>query len=83
MMKYFQTSYKHNKSNHDSTDNTHPRPHQYSTIHADKHKCKSHNTNDQVNEIIGQTHTPKTTMSELRIKTHMTLTAQIVTLTLL
>ena len=24
-----------------------------------KHTCKSHNTNDQVNEIIGQTHKSK------------------------
>ena len=29
-----------------------------------KHKCKPHNTNDQVNEIIGQTHTSKTLCPE-------------------
>ena len=33
-------------------------------MHSEKHKCKSHKTNDQVNEIIGQTCAPKTTESE-------------------
>ena len=64
MTKHFKKWYKHNKSNHDSTDSNHSGTNQYNTTHADKHKCKLCNSNDQVNEIIGQTCTPKTTKSE-------------------
>ena len=42
----------------------HPSTDYYNTTHSDKHKCKSCNTNDEVNEIIGQTHTPKNAISE-------------------
>ena len=64
MKKYFKKSYKHNKTHHDSTDSNDPSIKQYNITHVDKHKCKPCNTNDQVNEINGQTCTPKTAMSE-------------------
>ena len=64
MMKYFKKSYKQNKSNHDSTDSNHPSRTQYNTTHAVKQKCKPCNTNDHLNKLIGQMHTPKTTKSE-------------------
>ena len=64
MTKYFKKSYKHNKSNHNSTDSNHSGTTQYNTTHADKNKCKWCNTNDQANEIRGQMHTPRTTKSE-------------------
>ena len=64
MTKYLKKSYKHSKSSHDSRDSNHPSTNQYITTCADKHKCKPHNTNNRVNEIIGQTCTPKTTKSE-------------------
>ena len=64
MTKYFKKSYKHIKSSHDSTDSNHPTTNQYNATYADKHKCKPCNTNDQVNEIIDQTCTTKTTKSE-------------------
>ena len=83
MMKYFKKSKKHSKTHHDSTGGNHPSTNQCDTTHADKHKCKPHNTNDQVNEIIGQTNTLKPLNQNLKIKTHMTPTVWMVTLTLL
>ena len=64
MTKYLKKSYKHDKSKHDIADSNYPSTNQYNTTHADKHKCKPHNPNYQVNEIIGQTSTPKTTKLE-------------------
>ena len=64
MTKYFKKSYQHNKVHHDSIDNNHHNTSHYNKTHSDKHKHKSHNTNDQVYEIIGQTCTPKITKAE-------------------
>ena len=50
------------------TVSNHPSINQHNTSCADKHKCKPCNTNDQVNEIIGQTLTPKPTKSETEDK---------------
>ena len=83
MTKYFKESYKHNKTHNNGTDSTHPSTNQYNTTHSDKHKCKSGNTSDQVNEIIGQTCASKNTKSEPKDRDAMTLIVQIVTLTLL
>ena len=33
-------------------------------MHSDKHKCKFHNTNDHINEIVGQTSASKNTKWE-------------------
>ena len=63
MAMYFKKSYKHNKPHHTCTDSHHPSTN-HNSIHADRHKCKSHNTNDQVNEIIWQTHVSRNTKSE-------------------
>ena len=60
----FKKSYKHNKTHHNHTNSHHPSTSHYNATHLDKHKLKSHNTNDQVNEIIGQTHASKTTNAE-------------------
>ena len=68
MTKYFKKSCKHNKGSHGSTDSNYPSTNQYNTIHADKHKCKPCNTNNQVNKVIGQTSTPKTTKPEPKDK---------------
>ena len=64
MTMYFKKSYKHNKSHCTSTDSHHPSVNHNSTIHTDKHKCKSRNTNDQVNNITGQTCASKNTKSK-------------------
>ena len=64
MTRYFKKSYKHNKPHFNNTDSQHPSTKHYNATHSDKHKCKSHNTNDQVNEIIGQTYASKTTKSD-------------------
>ena len=61
---YFKRSYKHNRTLHNSTDSHHPIINHYIPTHSDKHKSKSHNTNDHFNEIIGQTHVSKNTKSE-------------------
>ena len=53
MTVYFKKSYKHKKSYHTSIDSHHPSTNHNSAIHSDRHKCKSHKTNDQINEIIG------------------------------
>ena len=55
---------KHNKTHHSNTYHHHPSTNHYNAIHSDKHKCKSHTTNDQVNEIIAQTCTSKNSKSE-------------------
>ena len=66
---------------HNSTDSHHPNKNHYNATHSDKHK--SHNNNDQVNEISGQTCASKTTKAEPEdIIDPMTLTVQIATLTL-
>ena len=64
MARFFKKSYKNNKSHHTSIDNHQCSTNNNSSIHSDKHKCKSHNTNDQVNKIIGQTCTSKNTKAE-------------------
>ena len=64
MTKYFERSYQHNKTHHHSTDSHHPSTTHYNATHSDKHKCKPHNTNDQVNKIISQAHASKTTRSK-------------------
>ena len=64
MTNYFKKSYEHYKSQHNSTDSHHPSTGHNKAIHSDEHKCKLHNTNGQVNEIIGQTHAPKNAKSE-------------------
>ena len=82
MTKYFKKSCNDNKTHHNNTDSHHPSTNHYNATHSDKHKCRSHNTCDQVNEIIGQTWASKTPSQNLKtLKTPMTLTVQIVTLT--
>ena len=63
---HFKKSYQDSKSNHISTDSHHPNTKQNNAVHSDKQKCKSCNTNDQVNEIIGQT--PASTNTKLEHK---------------
>ena len=83
MTRYFKKPYKHNKSHHTSNDNHHPSTNHNSSLHSDKHTCKSHNTNNQIMEITGQAHTTKSTKSEPEhTKDPMTLTVLIATLTL-
>ena len=64
MTRYFKKSYKHNRSHHTSIDNHHPSTNHNSSLHSDKYKCKSCNTNDQVKEIFGQTLISKNIKSE-------------------
>ena len=64
MARYFKNSYKHNKTHHNSTDRCHPSTNHCNATHSDNHKYKSHNTNDHVNEIIGQRCASKNTKSE-------------------
>ena len=64
MTRYFKISYKHNKTHLSSTDSHHPSTNHYNTTYSDKHKCKFCNSNDEVNEIIGQTCASKNTISE-------------------
>ena len=83
MTRYFKKSYKYNKSHHTSNNSHHPSTNHNSSIHSDKHKHKLQNTNDQVNEIIGQTCASKSTKSESEdIKDPMTPIVLISTLTL-
>ena len=67
MTKYFKTSYKHNKTHHSNTDSHHPSTNHNNTINSNKYKCRSCNTNDQVNEIIGQTSASRTQNKILKI----------------
>ena len=64
MTKYFIKPYQHSKLHHTGTDSHHPSKNHNNAIHSDKHKHSSHNTNDHINEIIGQTHASKHTKSE-------------------
>ena len=64
MTRYVKKSYKHNKSHNTSNNNHYPSTNHKSTLHLDKHTCKSCNTNNQVNKIIGQAHTSENTKSE-------------------
>ena len=64
IMKYFKKSYQHNKRHYNSSNSHHSSRGYYNAVHSDKHKCKSHNPSNLVNEIIGQTCTSKTTKSE-------------------
>ena len=57
MTKYFKKSCTCNKSYPHDNGIHHINTNHYSTLHSDKHKCKSHNNNDEVNEVINQTHT--------------------------
>ena len=61
MTKYFEKSYKHNKTHHNSTHS-----HHQTTTTQLIHTATNANlkTSDQVNEIIGQTYASKTTTSE-------------------
>ena len=69
-------SHKHNKLHHTSTDSHDPSTNLNSSFHLHKLKCKSHNTNDQLNEITGQTCASKNTKSKPEdIKDPLTLTA--------
>ena len=79
----FKKSYKHNKSHHINNGNHYPITNHNSPFHSDKHACKTYNTNDQIKEISGQTHTCKNIKSEPEdIKDPMTLTILIETLVL-
>ena len=64
MTRYFKKTYKYNKTHHSSTDSHHCSTSDYNTTHSDKHKFKSHNSNDEVNEIIDQRHASKTIETE-------------------
>ena len=64
MIRYFKNSYLHNKPQHSNTDSHHPSKNHNNVIHSDKNKCRSCSTNDQVNEIIGQTCASKNTKSD-------------------
>ena len=59
MSQYFKKSYKHNKLHHTNIDNNYPSITHNSLPHSDKHTCKTHNSNDKVNKIIGQTQTAR------------------------
>ena len=59
MTRYFKKSYKSGKSHHNYSNISHN-----SSFHSDKHTSKTHNPNDQVNKITGQTWTCKSTKSE-------------------
>ena len=64
MTKYFKKSYKHSKSHPSDNDIHCLSTNNYSSPHSDKHKCKSHNNNDEVNEVINQTCTSNSLISE-------------------
>ena len=68
MTKHFKKPYKYNKTHHNSTDSHHANTNQHNTTLSENHKCKSHNTSDPVNEIIGQTHASKNNESEPKDK---------------
>ena len=62
--RYFKKSYKNSKSHHVNNNNSYPNFTQISSLHPDKHVHKTHNPNDQVNEITGQTWTVRGSNSE-------------------
>ena len=64
MTKYFKRSYKHSKSHPSNNGSHHLNTSNYSTPHSDKDKHKSHINNDEVNEVINQTHISNNTPSE-------------------
>ena len=64
MTRYFKKLCKHNKTYHSNTDSHHFSTNHNNAIHSNNHKCKSGNTNDQVNEIISETHASKNTKSD-------------------
>ena len=64
MTKYFKRSHKHSKPHPSDNNNCHISTNHYSTSHSDKHKCKYHNNNDKVNEVINLTCTSNSTQSE-------------------
>ena len=65
MTKYFKRSYKHSKSPPNDNGSCHISTNHYITPQSDKHKCQTHN-NDEVNEVINQTHTSNSTPSEAK-----------------
>ena len=82
MTQYFKKSFKYHKTHHNNTDNHHPSMKYYNATHSNKHRCKSHNTSDHVNEIISQTSASKTINQTLMTSmTPMTMRVLIVTLT--
>ena len=64
MIRYFRKSYKSSKSQHTNIDNNYPHITHNNSLHSDKHTDKTHNPNDQLNEITGQTKTPASTETE-------------------
>ena len=64
MIRYIKKPYKCSKTYHSNTDSHHSSTNHNDAIHSDKDKHKSHNTNDQVNEIIGETCASKNTKSD-------------------
>ena len=84
MTRYFKKSYKHSKTHPSGTDSQHPSTNHYNKVHLDKHKCKSCNTSDEVNEIIGQACASKTKYQNPKVlKTPMTPTIWIASLSFL
>ena len=64
MTKYFKKLYKHSKSHPSDNGSHHLNANHYITPHSSKHKHKCHNSNDEVNEVIDQTHIPNSITSE-------------------
>ena len=55
MMRYFKKSYESNNPHITNDYNNFTHTTHNSSLHLDKHTCKTHNPNDQVNKITGQT----------------------------
>ena len=51
MTRYFKKSYKNGKSHHANNDNNHPHKHHSGSNSLDKYVYKTHNKNNQVNEV--------------------------------
>ena len=64
MKKYFKRSYKHRKPHPTDNSNCYISTNGYSTSHSDRHKCTSHNNNDEINEVINSTHMSNSTPSD-------------------
>ena len=59
MTKYFKKFYKNKKSLHTHNDSNQVRLMHNISSHSDRHTCKTHDTNGQINERDEQSQTPK------------------------
>ena len=64
MTRYFKKSYRQNRSHHSTTDTQYLSTNNNNAINLNKHKHRSCNTNDQVNEIVSQICTSKNIKSD-------------------